>query len=282
MSSLISFLRHKYHDPPHVLLATHLQTPKSPYNVAILSGVNASGVQVQTFEKTLRISPATTDAQRNIQDCLNGLTKLASPRAPIEVKFDDKDFIVTSPYFAQGNIVNYLDAFLDVKAAQDSILALMKQVLVGMIRLQELGATHGNLCANNILVDADGTAIVVDAGMYLLLKGIVAPSEIHSQYRTQAPEILFPGDDEVPSATPAADMYSFASTMQEVYNFKTSTGLPDGQYRFLVKMRSGGITEAERIVGMPADVANALRGCWDVDPSKRPTTLQVLERLESL
>ncbi|KII92040.1 hypothetical protein PLICRDRAFT_172195 [Plicaturopsis crispa FD-325 SS-3] len=89
-----------------------LETPKSPYDVIILNEVDASGGQVQTFQKTLRIRPATNDVQRNIQDCLNGLTKLASPRAPIEVKFDDKDFIVTSPYFAQGNIVNYLDAFI--------------------------------------------------------------------------------------------------------------------------------------------------------------------------
>lgn len=59
---------------------------------------------------------------------MNGLTELASPRAPIVVTFDNdkKQFKVTSPYFAQGNIVNYLDAFLDVKAAQDSILALVR------------------------------------------------------------------------------------------------------------------------------------------------------------
>ncbi|KII92041.1 hypothetical protein PLICRDRAFT_172196 [Plicaturopsis crispa FD-325 SS-3] len=171
--------------------------------------------------------------------------------------------------------------FLDVKAARGSILALMKEVLVGMIHLHELGATHGNICVNNILIDADGTAIVVDAGMYLLRKGIAAPSAIHSQYRTQAPEILFPGDDEVPSATPAADMYSFASTMQEVYNFKTLTKLPKDQYTFINKMRNGEITEAQRTVGMPDDVAIALHGCWDVDPSQRPTASQVLERLEN-
>jgi len=142
---------------------------------------------------------------------------------------------------------------------------------------------HGDLKADNVLIDHNGNARLCDFGLSRMLEDTTlwetSSSKASGTLRWIAPELLLPSEDQTPkTVSTESDIYAFGMTCYEVY-----TGLvPFHQYR-----HDGAVMMA---VGIRGEIPQRKSGLdlftdekwglctqtWARDPPARPTSLAVL------
>ncbi|KII91120.1 hypothetical protein PLICRDRAFT_495843 [Plicaturopsis crispa FD-325 SS-3] len=190
--------------------------------------------------------------------------------------------VLTMAYFVNGNAIDYLG---NNPGAAHLIVHWIKDVLKTLVELHAHGIVHGNISLTNILIGDDLRAVLADAGFHTLVQSVIASGGNPFRYHTQPLEILFTDDEEVPQPTAAVDMYSLAVTVGQMFrgeNPSPGKNHSASYAAWVMKLQDGRITEAELLNGVPPDIAAALSGCCNVDPMKRPSALEVLQRIENL
>ncbi|KDQ18948.1 hypothetical protein BOTBODRAFT_639063 [Botryobasidium botryosum FD-172 SS1] len=156
---------------------------------------------------------------------------------------------------------------------------------------------HGDLKANNVLVSEDGAACLSDFGLARAhaepsLEGALAPSvssastpitmAYRANFRWGAPEVFL--DDR--RRTPASDIYSLGRLEVELLTGKIP--FPDLKSEAAIMQRAVAgrydrPTDSDTVAcGLDDGMWALILECWDLDPSKRPSASQVVERLRRL
>ncbi|KAJ7782128.1 kinase-like domain-containing protein, partial [Mycena olivaceomarginata] len=203
---------------------------------------------------------------------------------PFFGQFDiDRSFpVLTSPYYKFGHIGEYLRQHSGADKRK-----LLHDVAVGLAFLHDAGVVHGDLKAENILVDKDGVACIGDFG----ISRIHGVSGFTTSHRAgtlvyMAPElwayVTRNGKDQppVPRATFESDIWMFGLVVVGIW-----TGFP---LKTAKRVEQQGRTA---LMGSKADVEDLLRPtrqqygsdavsdamwgelekCWKSNPDSRPT-----------
>ncbi len=141
-------------------------------------------------------------------------------------------------------------------------LGVLRRAAVALAALHDDGYTHGDVCAANVLVAADGAAVLADLGRARV------PGASMAAYGTDgylAPELSWGADP-----TPAADVYALGALGWAMLTGVVPDDLPIDR------------DPLDRVVGCPAPLREAILRCLAPDPARRPGAVQLLGLLTTL
>ncbi|KAG0707122.1 kinase-like domain-containing protein [Suillus ampliporus] len=141
--------------------------------------------------------------------------------------FSEEGFAMVSPWMKGGALAQYLEVHKGSIPYRKK-LTLLKDIANGLGYLHSRQIVHGDLTTNNIMLDDDERALLIDFGLSNVLGGIagscLTPSPAHpGALRFAAPELLCMsagGDSPVQKQSPMpdthSDIYSFGCVMLNV------------------------------------------------------------------
>jgi len=140
---------------------------------------------------------------------------------------------------------------------------------------------------SNVLIDEGGHPRICDYGLAF----IIEPSEFTSiktagACRWTAPEIMNPpedsnADDSLPLFTKESDIYAFSMTAIEVFTGKIPFSQKKNDSSVIFSVLDGGRPELPAFLKEKESLGALVRECWDQEPSGRPISRAVTERLRT-
>ncbi|KAG1890745.1 kinase-like domain-containing protein [Suillus fuscotomentosus] len=121
---------------------------------------------------------------------------------------------MVSPWIHNGSLTTYLEHRFTKMTMEQKLLIVTRD---NNITVHSKGVVHGDLTANNILIDSDRNAHVADHGILTMCSEFSGTSYIRSNVRWAVPELFeVPESEESLTPQPASDIYSFGCTMLQV------------------------------------------------------------------
>ncbi|KAF8340787.1 kinase-like domain-containing protein, partial [Amanita rubescens] len=186
-------------------------------------------------------------------------------------------FFFISQYMKNGTLARWR------KQENPSIAEIMKRILAvsqGMQYIHSVGAVHGDLRGENVLLDDNLRVQIADFGLTRLSEATNTRSgALHLNFA--APELFgIPEDDGDPSDDPPprtqmSDVYAFGCLFYEIYYDSIPfAGKSDMQILTLV---SRGVLPP-RLAEQPLrdEAWDLIQRCWTREPLKRPTMEEVM------
>ncbi|KAH8104881.1 kinase-like protein [Phellopilus nigrolimitatus] len=184
-------------------------------------------------------------------------------------------FGLVLPYCKNGNANKFL-----ARHPETDRLKILVHLAAGLhyLHSQNPPIVHGDIKAENILIDDSGRPLFADFGISRICdtKGFTTPS-IMGTYRWMAVELLRATDqDESPiRTTTASDVWAFGMTVFEIMTRK----LPFAEYNdagVIVNVTQKNIRPAKPSVTFVSDALwTVLEHCWSEDPASRPDARRV-------
>ncbi|KAG8898855.1 hypothetical protein FRB99_007095 [Tulasnella sp. 403] len=184
---------------------------------------------------------------------------------------------IASPWSAASTFVSYVCQY-----PRYNKQTMLWDLADGLQHLHACQVVHGDVRPQNILVSADGRAIIKDAGFAELVPPAASGGlQRLDALRFQSPE-LYNGD----SCSYHSDTYSFGLMIYQVMSGKT----PFEQYKTIGALLQAVATRGERPAKEPTATSDGdsygmmwlvAEMCWDGDPEKRPSMREVFDRLKS-
>ncbi|KIO23981.1 hypothetical protein M407DRAFT_77465, partial [Tulasnella calospora MUT 4182] len=189
-------------------------------------------------------------------------------------------FYLISPWYSNGTIRQYIST----NPSCDR-LYLIQDVAAGLAYLHtcQPPIVHGDIKSNNVVVDADGHAKIIDFGLSQILENSTTEANTVIEVgnsRWMAPEVL-----TSQQITCSSDVYSFGCLALE-----TASGLPPFR----------GLQQGLQLVARPASLKpvtdriaypripednllwSLLFSCWETDPAQRPSMTDLQTQLRVL
>ncbi|KAJ7820201.1 kinase-like domain-containing protein [Mycena leptocephala] len=245
------------------------------------------GQGVQVAVKIIR--PNSNDDPTQVQALMNRLnrearlwTKLRHPNVlPFLGIYDVGRAIpiLVSPFCKFGHVREYLQNHSHANRNQ-----LVHGVAAGVKYLHDLGIVHGDLKAENVLIDKRGVASIVDFGIFSIVDVHDSPPD---RTMHMAPELLAASPKLVrvkhrPSPpTKMSDMYSFALVILEILTVEgprepllaVSVQAPAKPVEAFLRP-----TRAQYGVDMVSpSMWTVLEQCWNFNPELRPPITEILD-----
>jgi len=192
---------------------------------------------------------------------------ICSARIDIVAAFADLRYATIMPWYK--NVFNHLlqQPFINRSS-------LVVDIVTGLKHLHSAGLFHGNLRPENILVTDDGRACLADAGVNTLAVRAFCSGfdPVPSAWMYKASEELLSGIRDQ-----RTDVYSFGCTIYAIYIAKPPFDpLRSPYFRgFAQIVERGHLGLLGPPTGMCEDLWQLLRACWDRDPARRPTMVEV-------
>jgi len=187
--------------------------------------------------------------------------------------FVGKDVGFVMEYVEKGSLYQMIKsgAFTQLPVAQRLPLAL--QTLYGLRHLHDLQIIHRDLKSLNILISSNNKAKIADFG---LSRTKMTSSLLQTSVGTpawMAPEVL-----QSESYSYPADVYSMGMIIWELVELRIPFG---GQNPMQVMMQLLKTGKKEETIHANTDraIADIMRACWQTDATKRPTVLQLTNKL---
>ncbi|KAG1726993.1 kinase-like domain-containing protein [Suillus paluster] len=123
---------------------------------------------------------------------------------------------MVSPWMHDGSLITICS---EQKWTIEHKFEILQQVAAAISYLHSKDVVHGDLTANNILIDSDGNARVADYGILIMRSELSGTSYVGSiNVRWAAPELFeaLENKESSTSPTPASDIYSFGCLMLQV------------------------------------------------------------------
>ncbi|TDL23525.1 kinase-like protein [Rickenella mellea] len=197
--------------------------------------------------------------------------------------------VLVSPWMENSDLVEYLIEHQDADR-----LALAKGTASGLQYLHDLqpAVIHGNLRADNIFIDKDGSPRIANFGqaaVTVYIKASVGSLTYNGRgpMRWQSPEVLDPDKSKGHSGfTVKSDVYAFAGVCYEIYTGTVPFhGLPD----HVVVME---VAQKNQRPSRPQDPAtnkrlndriwNLMKVCWETEPKDRPYVHEMVKALAEI
>ncbi|KDQ07574.1 hypothetical protein BOTBODRAFT_139835 [Botryobasidium botryosum FD-172 SS1] len=198
---------------------------------------------------------------------------------------NNKTYMV-APYMPKGNARTYIRKHSDLNCPK-----VLLQVAQGLEHIHGVGAVHGDICGNNVLIFDSGNACIADFGLSIMAERY--PAEDYSSpwqegggVRWKAPELLHIVNNQYPLRTTQSDMFSFGRLIYELTTGRVPFAhIRDDHYAFNY-IRDGGTLEMPqddhaRSRGLTRQMWALAQDCWAVDPNSRPTARETVWRLKS-
>ncbi|KAG2114464.1 kinase-like domain-containing protein [Suillus cothurnatus] len=188
---------------------------------------------------------------------------------------------MVSPWIHNGSLTTYLEHhFTELTIEQK--LRILRQVAAAISYLHSKGVVHGDLTANNILIDSDRNVHVADHGILAMCSELSGTSYIRSNVRWAAPEFFEVAEDEESSTPPqpASDIYSFGCIMLQVMTGRPPYADVRSDHQVIVLILKG---KKPTRPSSPHDADyfwDFIEKCWS-DTGRRPSAVDVLSFLGS-
>jgi serine/threonine protein kinase len=178
-------------------------------------------------------------------------------------------------YANKGNLRKNLTKIIESDWKQK--LLMLNKIISGLRVIHEENLIHCDLHDGNILNHnynkneenkKDDTIYISDLGLCKPLRSVLKPHDIYGVIPFMAPEVL-----RGKPYTPASDIYSFSMIMWEF-----TSGVSPFIDRAHNLQLSLSICKGERpeiIENTPQCYIDLMKKCWDEDPLKRPSALEV-------
>ncbi|EJD06363.1 kinase-like protein [Fomitiporia mediterranea MF3/22] len=195
---------------------------------------------------------------------------------------------MVSPWCENGTIVKYLRE----TNPNANRYQLLYEIASGVVYLHGClpKVVHGDLKGCNILMDADGKAIITDFGLSKVREvsdALELPSScLTGSARWMAPEILLPEveDDRKPAITTQSDVYAFASVCLEILTDQLPYANRKNDVRVIGEVMAGGKpTCGVRFLNQDPkahELWELMDQCWSRTPRDRPSMKTMCECLD--
>ncbi|KAG8947634.1 hypothetical protein FRC04_010568 [Tulasnella sp. 424] len=189
---------------------------------------------------------------------------------------------IISAWFTNGNIATHLEANPDADR-----MKLIRQVAAGVAYLhgRSPAIVHGDLKPDNVLIDVDGVAKLIDFGLSKAVEveqGVTAVSSTSlrdaGNARWIAPELLL---EEDTSRSCNTDIFSFGDLREILTGDVPFKGKKD-QALYLARYNGAQpiCVEADYPDLQVSGLKEVLQSCWKVKPAERPAMWVVVQRLD--
>ncbi|GBB89667.1 hypothetical protein RclHR1_16430004 [Rhizophagus clarus] len=181
------------------------------------------------------------------------------------------NYLVVMDYANKGNLRDNVTEIAKLKWKQR--LHMLYEIISGLYEIHNQGLIHYQFCDFKILCHNDGDKnnenSIIDK---IYIGGFGLNQPLHSDYHTIIPfmahEVLRSN-----SYTPASDIYGFSMIMWEF-----TSGIPpfiDRIHDFQLALSIYKGERPEIIENTPQCYVDLMKKCWDQDPLKRPSALEV-------
>ncbi|CAH8627933.1 unnamed protein product [Schistosoma intercalatum] len=212
---------------------------------------------------------------------------------------------IISELMENGSLKQYMQKLNPVEIRMKNLLEMMKDVVGGMVHLEEQHYVHRDLRASNILVDSKNRLKVADFGLAHLLSDsdeYIGTLETKYPVRWTAPEGILKQ-----AYSTKSDVWSFGILVHEILTF---CELPYKEFtvnEVKVRVCSGyrlprpilKISSTETLLPVddeyevpkrksvetfmcPINIYNKLLECWNISPDKRPSFNSLYSFIEEL
>ncbi|KAG2096974.1 kinase-like domain-containing protein [Suillus discolor] len=193
---------------------------------------------------------------------------------------------LVAPWLENGALTGYLQREHE-RLSYNEKFALLKDIAEGLQYLHSQLITHGDLSGNNVLVDKDGKASLIDFGFSALvperMSQALMPTYCGGTAPYMAPECLAfddEGNESAPVFSPKSDVYSFGGIMLQVLEGK----VPYHYVRkcaAIINLISRGTRPKRPLAPVIEDSDwNFMESCWLEDMGRRPSDEDILEFVE--
>ncbi|KAG2132551.1 kinase-like domain-containing protein [Suillus cothurnatus] len=213
------------------------------------------------------------------------------PMLGITEGFSEEGFAMVSPWVNGGTLARYLQVHAG-KIHSRKKLTLLKDITQGLAYLHSRQIIHGDLTTNNIMLDDNDKAMLIDFGLSNVLGGIdgscLTPSPARpGAVRFAAPELLGveeaisqPTGETSPMPNMCSDIYSLGCVMLNVLTEQS----PWHRYRDLTFL---GALHAQKPIPIPAhshlsdERKKLIYECTSVQANRRPSSQYVVNFIEA-
>ncbi|KAL5004292.1 hypothetical protein ScPMuIL_017748 [Solemya velum] len=184
-----------------------------------------------------------------------------------------EEILLVTEFMGKGNLVEYLRSRGRGVITKVNQIHFATDTCAAIQYLESKNLVHRDLAARNVLIAEDGTAKVSDFG--LAKYGDFSLESGKFPIKWTAPEAL--RDNKF---TNKSDMWSFGILLWEIYSFGRVPYPRIPITEVVMHVERGYRMEAPE--NCPPEVYSLMMQAWQLEPSKRPTFLEVLEKLNNL
>ncbi|KAJ6529709.1 kinase-like domain-containing protein [Mycena capillaripes] len=192
---------------------------------------------------------------------------------------------MVSPWLHKGTLHMYLESR---EARLGDSRPLLIDIASGLSYLHLMKVIHGDLHPGNILIGDDGRAQLTDFGLSMIVPDFegtsyMTMSGIAGAVRWAAPEVfrIRPNGDTSLNVSTMSDVYSFGGIMYQVLCGE----IPFANITSDLRVMFAVITDGQRPQQSRAISTTNwefIWKCWDGEPTRRPSLMQILEFLEQV
>ncbi|KAG8944680.1 hypothetical protein FRC04_001644 [Tulasnella sp. 424] len=188
-----------------------------------------------------------------------------------------------SPWYEKGNLRSYLASNPNVDR-----LKLLLDVATGLAHLhsQNPSVVHGDIKPENVLINDNGDALIMDFGLAMVMEENPLYSNSHRQggsVRWMAPELLL---NSKVTRSCNTDVYSYGGVVFEVMTGEIPHSmLQDAKINFAIcdpTSPKEPFDNWERYPQLPEIIKKIIMMCWSRRPEKRPSMKGIEEVLRRL
>ncbi|GBC10042.1 hypothetical protein RclHR1_00930020 [Rhizophagus clarus] len=180
--------------------------------------------------------------------------------------------MVIMDYASKGNLRRNLTKMVENNWNQR--LLMLYEIISGLNEIHTKNLIHCDLHDGNILSDEYDKIFISDLGLCKPVKSFLKKNDIYGVIPFMAPEVL-----RGKPYTTASDIYSFSIIMWEF-----TSGVPPFNDKAHDHQLSISICKGERleiIENTPQCYVDLMKKCWNEDPLKRPSAVEVKNIIEN-
>jgi len=190
---------------------------------------------------------------------------------------------IVTQFIEGGDLQNYLTKKGET-ADYAQLFSFCKGISRGLLHLHEEGVVHRDLAARNILLSESiygYEAIITDFGMSRNVINFEDPTYVSSKtigpIKWMAPESL-----KFKVSSPKSDIWSFGCVIIEIFDCgRLYEGFTD-KMQIAMDVRQGNLKPPMNKNRIPESIIEILEQCFEYEPEKRITTLQITQKLQTI